>query len=203
MKVKPNRLALMVHIVNTENSQSRFIRDAIDIVEKVHNTRPNRPNDAVFYHSLQNFTKTCGRDFGYQATQKMMDLLVNDSQCDWLFVTNGDNLVSPTFFQSTRLIHDNTLADMIAFDFVSHHARMARDQQIRPGQHVEVALRRKFVDLSSVILRRTAVAKCPSAKFYTGCSSTKFNQDWKVFQRLAKQCHAKFKAVPEVLLFHN
>jgi hypothetical protein len=164
--------------------------------------REQSGHDVFFFHSLKDFKHTCKKDYGYEATQQIIDFLVKDDNCDWILATNGDNLFSPRFFESTGVI-DEKSASMIGVDFVTHHIRKTPDGQERKYQRVPVRMEEAWVDLSSVLIKRKTLAECPSAKFFPSCRKVRFTQDWKVFNALITHCNATSRIVPEVHLFHN
>ena len=159
-------------------------------------------HDVFFSHVLKDFNHTCTKNYGYQATQEIIDILVDNDDCDWIVTTNGDNLFDPLFFENTGVV-DEESAGIIGFDFISHHLRPASNGQTRMNQHIAVAMVRGHVDLSSVLLRRKMLAECPSAKFFPSCDDVDFAQDWVVLDKLLTDCNAAHRVVPEVLLFHN
>ena len=128
--------------------------DAINVAPTVHALEQQK-------HGSQSSHK----DYGYPATQEIIDILMDDDNCDWLVVTNGDNFFGPLFFEHTE-VFDEKSASIVGVDFATHHLRTARDGQEHKYQRVEVAMSMGSVDLSSVLLRRKTLAECPSAKFF-------------------------------------
>ena len=180
---------------------------AINVARMVHaqeqQTHGNLSSHDVFFsHVLKDFNHTCTKDYGYQATQEIIEILVDNDNCDWIVTTNGDNLFGPLFFENTGVV-DEESAGIIAVDFVSHHLWPTSDGQVRMNQHIAVAMALARVDLSSVLLRRKMLAECPSAKFFPSCDDVVFAQDWVVLDKLLTDCNAAHRVVPEVLLFHN
>ena len=87
-------------------------------------------------------------DYGYQATQKIIDVLVDNDNCDWILTTNGDNLAGPRFFERTGVKES---VSIIGVDFpATHHLRNASDGQERMYQRILVAMEWGYVDLLSV-----------------------------------------------------
>ncbi|KAI2502320.1 hypothetical protein MHU86_12124 [Fragilaria crotonensis] len=210
-KVPPGRMSLFVFIVDTEGQKQKqhanFVSDSIYVARMVHareqQTRGEQASHDVFFEqTLKEFNHTCMTDYGYQATQEIIDVLVDNDNCDWIVTTNGDNLFGPRFFERTGVFDEESVS-IVGVDFATHHLREARDGQMRMYQHIPVAMSLGNVDLSSVLVRRKALAECPNAKFFPSCEEVKFYQDWVVLEMLLEDCNATYRLVPEILLLHN
>ncbi|KAI2502334.1 hypothetical protein MHU86_12138 [Fragilaria crotonensis] len=210
-KVEPGRMSLFVFIVDTEgqkqNEVDNFVSDSIYVARMVHAHEQRKhgeqsSHDVFFEQTLKEFNHTCMTDYGYQATQEIIDVLVDNDNCDWIVTTNGDNLFGPRFFERTGVFDEESVS-IVGVDFATHHLRNARDGQVRMYQHVPVAMSLGYVDLSSVLVRRKALAECPNAKYFPSCEEVKFHQDWVVLEILLEGCNATYRLVPEILLFHN
>ena len=209
-KVPPGKMSLYVYIVNTEGLQKHsdsFVSDSIHVARMVHAQEQqthgeHASHDVFFSQTLKEFNHTCTKDYGYQATQEIVDALVKKDHCDCIVATNGDNLFAPRFFERTG-VYDEESVSIVGVDFSTHHLRDVAGGGKRMHQHVPVAMRYMYVDLSSVLLRRKTLAECSSAKFFPSCETVKFFQDWVVLEKLLKQCKATYRLVPEILLLHN
>jgi hypothetical protein len=203
-RVPLGKMSLYVHIVDTEgghHAPDDFIRESIDVAQMVHD-REDSGHDVFFFHSLQKFNRTCEKDYGYQATQRIVNFFLHDRGCDWILTTNGDNLFGPLFFQNVGVV-DEKSASIIGVEFVTHHLRNTSNGLNRCCQTVPTRMEEAWVDLSSVLITRKILSACPSAKFYPNCKKVRFAQDWKVFAALINNCKATSRIVPEVHLFHN
>jgi hypothetical protein len=99
---------------------------------------PFDANDATNIRKKYSITEN---DYGYLLTDLTLEWLKQNSICDYLIVTNGDNWYSSNLFDVVvPFIHQGYHA--IAFHFVSHHVWPSAVQSWRAGTDVEI--RTKF-----------------------------------------------------------
>jgi hypothetical protein len=115
--------------------------------------------------------------------------------------TNGDNIYNSAWFDAVAPLALDDSVDVIGWDFVSHHPR--RDNQRQ--QTITVEIKRKFVDLASVMVRRdlflkTGVKFLPNALF----TEDLFARDFYAIKDLVSASRSNsVKLLHRCLLFHQ
>lgn len=115
--------------------------------------------------------------FGYDATDTMLDSLLDASDCTHYLFTNGDNFYNNDWLQKiSGPVQAGKL--MVAWDFITHHNR--------PGHNmISVKFVRKFVDLGAVLVDRQAIERA-GARFVPWGPFTDdfFARDWFFFESI-------------------
>lgn len=176
--------------------------------------------DMLKYKGEQNRT-----DYGYVLTQHLMDNYVNPKyrpylrnqphllqqpySCDWVMVTNGDNLFTRSIFERLDVYIRQNKYNIIAYDFVSGHKRGSRDRTNRINQHLVTGLKQSFIDLSAYIFRTAAYEECDLATYFPTEEVLK-NQKWGFHQQdfffvdALNRCFTnRAMIIPEVYLIHQ
>ena len=144
--------------------------------------------------------------YAYDATDEALDAIVAaGAQCDYLLVTNGDNLYSAYLLDAIMPLMDKR-APLIAWDFVSHHLR-----DNTANTHISVAIREKFIDLGSFAARfefykRYNLRFVANAREFSGSCAGFFAADYCMAERvsrLAARLKARVALLHSILMFHQ
>ena len=93
--------------------------------------------------------------YGYDATDWATGVMLSAAGLTHFMWTNGDNYYVSTLFETVvPLLRSG--AELVAWDFFSHHPR-------RDGQRITVKIQRRFIDLGSFIASERAVAESGAA----------------------------------------
>lgn len=173
-------LSLQVYVINTEPynvEYTKYLRKAIksmsyqwiranctvsllaDATTKDQNTEQSQSTRNAFY--------------GYDMTDAMLQTMISNSKCEWLMFTNGDNVYNRAWMASiVDKMHTSVgsnaknscsnvsqITDLIGWDFVTHHPRRVGNKKgenavQRTEQVISIQMKRRFVDLGSVIIRK-------------------------------------------------
>eukprot|EP01038_Epipyxis_sp_PR26KG_P004819 gene4819-6754_t len=111
---------------------------------------------------------------------------MSTSQCEWILVTNGDNMYNSAWFDSLIPYLVQPKLDIIGWDFISHHAR---GEESMTNQLIRIELKRKFVDLGSIIAKSSLYLKANDAEFLPSSLFTNdlFGRDFLLLSRLLEQ----------------
>jgi GT2 family glycosyltransferase len=114
--------------------------------------------------------------YGYDATDTMLDRLLDASDCTHFLFTNGDNFYNNEWL--TRIAGAVKAGKlMVAWDFTTHHKR---------GHNmITVKFQRKFVDLGAVLVDRWGIERT-GARFVPRGPFTDdfFARDWWFFEKI-------------------
>ena len=144
--------------------------------------------------------------YAYDATDEALDAIVAaQAQCEYLLVTNGDNLYSAYLMDAITPLMDKR-APLIAWDFVSHHLR-----DDAANTHISVAIHEKFIDLGSFAARFEFYNKynlrfVANAREFTGSCAGFFAADYCMAERvsrLAARLKARVALLHSILMFHQ
>lgn len=136
----------------------------------------------------------------YQNSMSSRHYLHMPSTCDWLMLTNGDNMYNSAWFDAIAPYISKPAYDLVGWDFISHHIREGESNQL-----IRIELKRKYVDLGSVIIRSNLYLKAKS-EFLPDSVFTKdlFARDFLMLQAMLpftspEKCHLQHRC----LLFHQ
>lgn len=146
--------------------------------------------DASF-HKIPPIQKT----FGYDVTDRVLDVLMDEKDCTHFLFTNGDNFyvrslvdwIKPAMLEGKQLI---------AWDFLSHHPRKYN--------LIQVQFIRGHVDLGSVLVDRRAIERNrPHLRFLPEGAGTQslFARDYFFFQEIYNQVGEESVALIHQVLF--
>jgi len=110
------------------------------------------------------------KDFGYILTDMLMEQLIqkkNEHKCEYLLLTNGDNLYNKDLFSATYPYMVNKTG-AIGFYFISSHCQPAHHYVSRKGCNTEffTEFEQGRVDLGAVLIRVDAI-KFTNARLVT------------------------------------
>jgi hypothetical protein len=147
--------------------------------------------------------------YGYDVTQLMLEgLFTNRSSseynCSTYLFTNGDNYYHPDVLKQTGMDGStDPPAELVGFDFVSHHPQEDIDGKISQNQVLSMKFERGHVDLGSVFLDHNAIRDCKGAGFYARAKKgDNYALDWIFFDKLLK-CNVSRHVTHQVLFMHQ
>eukprot|EP01038_Epipyxis_sp_PR26KG_P010841 gene10841-14552_t len=129
--------------------------------------------------------------------------------CEWILLTNGDNLYNSAWFDTiaSQLLNNNI--DIIGFDFVTHHSRSrTRNKSSKnnnPNQPIRAQFRRGYIDLGSFIARARLYLSS-NAQFLSDSIFTRdlFARDYFTIMKIISKAKADaIKIIHRCLLFHQ
>ena len=77
--------------------------------------------------------------YGYDTSDMLLRYVTSQPECEWIMFTNGDNFYNSAWFNQIvrRILRDDTI-DIVAWDFVTHHPREGKKQQVGVRVRVRV-----------------------------------------------------------------
>jgi len=145
--------------------------------------------------------------YAYDATDEALDVMSRHAGagCDYLLVTNGDNLYSAYLLDAIAPLMARR-APLIAWDFVSHHLR-----NNTANTHISVNVREKFIDLGSYATRFDFYSKyglrfLENAREFSGSCAGYFAADYCMAERVARlaaRLKTRVVLMHSILMFHQ
>jgi len=145
-----SQLDLSYYIVNTDESTAEYAVKLNEIVDSVNN--PYKTRAWVF-----NGGGGGGRSYralrGYEELDKLIRHLKTRQECEWIMITNGDNIYSAAWLSEVSIAARSGQTSVIAWDYVSHSARYSNNSD----QMMRISLDEKASDLGAMMIRKSLV----------------------------------------------
>lgn len=188
-----------VYVVNTDGGQAglQTVMARLAVFKSLY-----APCDESAACLFTHFPDT-NASYGYVETDMALDVLTSnvEAPCQYLLVTNGDNLYSNALLSDT-LDARSAGHGLIAFDFVTHHPRQTDSGQ-RGYQRMNVRLARGSIDLGAFLL--DFMIYRDGHRFMLGERAQLFAADWHFLEAVIKHYGDQLNVIllPDILLFHQ
>lgn len=191
---------LHIYVIDTQkNNKSTFLED---VISEIADCRVQLLTNQMAYVLQGDQFPHHFQDWGYFATDKALNYLLQTGACDYFLFTNGDNYYNLHFFDSVKNYLSN-MTTMIAVDFISSHYWKNR----RGNQHIHIkaAFEHQKVDLGSVLVLGSSISATPRSRFMYSFddSTTLWDADWRFFQGILQKPSTTTVVVPRVLMVHQ
>jgi hypothetical protein len=212
-----SNISLKLFLVDTEMKSTSYQMYLRNLVKTFNNefvfSEIDGPKVVLVTDNMQSSTTATDQTlsnpfYGYDATDMLLHFMTQseyaaaNSQCTWILFTNGDNVYNSAWLDTLTpmLLNPKTELNAIAWDFVTHHTRSGAKQQL-----VKVLMKRKFVDLGSVLIKADLFNKfdlkyLPDAVFTTDVIARDFHLLNKLIGLIPPQ---SVRLIHRCLMFHQ
>ena len=201
------KIGLRLYLTNTDVSEPRFNKKLYKLI---------RDLNVQFGHGSVQMVSSRGTPvrvsknllYGYDDSDILLDFLMNQSVCQWIMFTNGDNMYNTVWFNTITdlmLSREHSDVQLIGWQFVTHHIRADLETRTNQSQVlIKTRLRRAEVDLGSVVITSSAY-KTSGARFLPeGVLTTDFYaRDWWAIDKVLDIIDNNTLVLPNILLFHQ
>jgi len=170
-------ISIHIYVINTEPLDTEYNQYLRTTISRISNEWTNENSKVCLLTdaatSSINTESTRNAFYGYDMTDSMLQTMISNPKCEWLMFTNGDNVYNRAWMNSIvdRIVNSissdsekacsnlSNVTDIIGWDFVTHHPRKVKGNNgnmiQRTQQVISIQMKRKYVDLGSVIIRKT------------------------------------------------
>eukprot|EP01038_Epipyxis_sp_PR26KG_P008893 gene8893-11996_t len=206
-------ISFRIYMIDTENTSPQFNSFLRHITNQINSMAYRRivflaKQDGVPEREYQN------PFYGYDSTEFLMSQMLHEYQtsmvsrhhvykqsvCDWILVTNGDNMYNNAWFDAITPYLGRRDLDILGWDFVSHHPRDGVTNTV-----ISIELKRRYVDLGSVLIRSNLFLKS-KAEFLPESLFTPdlFARDFLLLERMMNVTNEnRTMLIHKCLLFHQ
>lgn len=183
-----SNIAIKLFLIDTEMKSTSYQAYLRNLVESFNLEFLDETDGPKVFLVVDNMQSTLEQSrpnpfYGYDATDMLLHYMTQPEMagssfsCDWIMFTNGDNVYNSAWLDSVSpfLLNPNVEYNAVAWDFVTHHPRSGGKQQL-----VKVLMKRKFVDLGSILIKADLFSKfdlkyLPDAVFTTDLIARDFH----------------------------
>lgn len=144
-----DKVNLLFYVINTDHASPTFMSSLEDTVDAV-NALAGRCAARIVWNPSAPVRVAPNSMYGYDESDMLLSFLEKQHVCQYLVFTNGDNMYNARWFDAVAKEALEPSLSIVGWDFVSHHPRGANMTE----QAISVKLKRKFVDLGSVLIRK-------------------------------------------------